>query len=427
MVSGHVLGVRHRVGALACLHSNCTALHHRHNMSNPLACPRLPAAAQVQRTLLPLFGTVLDVLCWEGAWSAHAAAAAGERPAAVNTVDQALSLAIMLATGLALPADRRPAGCSWDGAASVAKVLSTSDYAGMPLLVCLRQATSSRVVAAVAAAAQLLQLLPLDQPPPGYQQQQHNHLATFLVALLGILCIRISEGPAGILRFSWDERCRLAAHVLPAVGRLPQLMRLLTCGKQVDQLEDGRLQLLLAALPSACHQLSFLRQLWQAGSREPAGSSSSTAGAAPVRQLSHAAAWCSTAASVLSCLHRFQQVHGTARLRGWSASQHEASVEFASQAVGLASAAAPIIVAAVPSRPTPAAEAAAALHATLQLHTAACRLVHYSAAAGSPIAQLDGTVVCLLSECMVAASLLQARALQGQPRSTVGAPVVVGR
>lgn len=404
-----------------------TALHTLGNVSHPVCCPHLPAAAQVQRALLPLFGNVLEVLCAQGAWSAHAATAAGEHPAAASTVDQALSLVIMLAAGLALPADRCPAGCSWGSAAGIAHVLSGSHYSRMPLLVCLHHATSSRVVAAVAAAAQLLQLLPLDQPPPGYQQQQHFQLAAWLAALLGRFCIRVSEGPAGVQRFSWEERCRLAAQLLPAASRLPQLMRLSTCGKQVDQLEDGRLQLLLAALPSACLSLSFLCQLWHAGNSVAAGSSSSTAGSAPVRQLAHAATWCNTAASVLSCLHWLQQVRDTVRQRGWSATQQEASAEFASQAVGLASAAAPIMVAAVSQLPTPAAEAADALRATWQLHTAACRLVHYSAATGSPIAQLDGTVVCLLSECMVAASLLQARTQQGQPRSTAGAPAVASR
>lgn len=346
----------------------------------------------------------------------------GARPElAADAIDQALSLLIMLAAALPLPPERRPAGCTWECVALLAKALSGSECFLSALLLCLRQASDSRAVAAVSASAQLVQLMPIDQPPPGCRLR-HSHFVSVLVALLGNLCWNVCNRPIGLQRFSLDERWRMAAQVLPAVSRLPQLLALVAGAAGADQLDEGQ-QLLLVVLSPARHQLAFLSQLWHDSGGRASGSSNGSGAAGsgsqpgrvlPVHYFSSATLWCRAAVATLRCTERLQQLHNLIQQqpRGQPA-QQALPAEFSLLSLRLARTAAVCMLAAASELPDAgAAVLSDAMQTTWQLHSTACRLVHFTTTATNPITHLDGGVLCLLAECMLAAAQIAAH-MQG--------------
>lgn len=403
-------------------------------------------AANLQHVLVTFVVLTCSPLWHEPAWAAHAAAAAVHGRLAANVAEVALGFVGELAASLAFPQEQRPAGCDWRSATEVARLLACPTFAAAGLPVYFRETTSVSAAASVNVAAQLAQLLPLEQPLPGYTQRQHSALAAVLAELPGLLCHGMAERPELLQQLTLEQQRQLAAQLLPAASRLPGVLQLVAGGTQVAQLPDAQLLRLAQLLCAARQQLNMLFKVVTSatgssdssssgadGSGASSGASSGSSGrrdgsdgGTPIHAelvvsgLPTAAAWCRAAANGMRCIQWLQEVHdANQQAANWASHLPPAALFLAIEAATTMELAASQPIEADP------AEVVDALRATWQLHTTACRLVHYSATAGTPVAELDGFVGALLSECLAAAVRLQALAEQGHSRggeATCAAP-----
>ena len=383
----------------------------------------------MQRELLPAFVDMCFELLCAPAWAAHADAVA-KLPLAADIAGLCLALLSVLAVSLPLPEQRRPAGCTWNSPFQLSRLLSGGGgplHAGLTAYI--RAADSGSISAAVAAAAQLMQHVPLDQPPPGFSRE-HPNLVLATTSLLANLCVLAGKDFNVCRRLSDQHRRRAAKQVLPAIGRLPQLLQLASGGKQAADLTGDEPVAVFGVVASAhCFML-----LLHAFYRCPiVGSQHSQA--VLVSGLADATAWCSAASGALQCMPLVQQLHALVQQQAGPAAwlqlprQHSRTpAVFATAAVEVAQLAA---VCALIARQQAGATAAvdSAVHAAAwQLHSRAAQLVHFSAAAADPLVNLgdevaSGRLLCALTECFTTAISLR-RYDGGQPEPTSDAALL---
>ncbi|PRW56253.1 putative ATP-dependent DNA helicase HFM1 isoform A [Chlorella sorokiniana] len=112
-----------------------------------------------QREAIPPRIATCHVLSDEEAWEEHAAAVAAQPVLTQAIMRLCLSQASVLAVGLTLPEERRPTGCTMDGASQLFSLLSYGNLLPGAIKACFATAGSGSAAAAVAATAQIAQQL----------------------------------------------------------------------------------------------------------------------------------------------------------------------------------------------------------------------------------------------------------------------------
>ena len=324
--------------------------------------------------------------CESAALAAHAAAATAKPSLVQDLVELCLSCVSFLAAALPLPADRRPAHCSWRTAAQACTLLTLiPKLDAIPAW--LRTADSASRAAALAAAAQLLQQLPLDQPPDGCSQHQHEMCVATTTTVLGNLCAALYSERTALGRLTSQQQRRVAAQLLGSLGKLRGLLCCLA-----DAGSRGRQ---LAVLHAGCNQMRAACTLYQDADTEPHPL---------VASYADATAWCHAACEVLQCMPLVQQLHGAGEQEGLPARFATTAVKFAlyaGQAVRSAS------LLPVPDDSV-AAAANESLHvAVWQLHSRLAQVVHLMAADSNSIVRLEdamqaGVLLPALAACLCA-------------------------
>lgn len=300
---------------------------------------------------------------------------------------------------LALPAARRPAGYTWNSAVHVfTLVTSNSLVPGDALLSYFQSADGGGTATAIAAIAQLVQHMPL-KPLPGETAQDRRWHATTGAAALGEVTAAVFHHCAGGWRLSTAQRRRVAAQLLPVMGRLPQLVQLLA-GDQRQQVQPGTADELGPgpAVSTGICLMGVLRIL----DKQHGQHGSSQQAAVLVSNRADAAAWCDAACAALQCVPLVQQVHSSGPRGNSPADFARVTVEFVGVATGN-------LIRISFEEPSSASTAARdPLHTSVwQLHTRLARLAHLLAAPkGMQLAsQLDvSSILFALSECMAVAA-----------------------
>lgn len=357
------------------------------------------AAAHFQRELLGSFAYMCHWLLMQPAWDAHAAVTKAQPHLARSMAQLCLSFVSVLAAALPLPPERRPASCTWGAVATVCQILTTSllHTPFFPLA-----ADTSLLSAACAGSVQLVQQLPLDRPPPSISKKQHPLLLFGLIGLLRCTC-----GTAAVWqRLDSRQQQRLAKQLVPVFSTLPQQLRLVVGGGhwQVAHLSGLDLSIATATVNSASCVLSAYCSYVQ-----PQQSHS----------LADVVSFCGTACSVLQCLPLLQEL---AEANPANQPCIVPCTSLAVQALDLAVFAAhAAVVELIPPRTLAAAAAADTPQLTTalwKLHSHLAQLVHFSAAAGNPLINLElragtGLPVLALSNCINAAAELHFTECEG--------------
>lgn len=356
-------------------------------------------------------------LCPE--WSAHTDAIAGHGQLPSSAVALALSHLRTLAVGLQLPAGHRPAGCTWQAAGWVGSKLSS---------IMLRNARTAwasgadgaSTAAAIVAAAQLVHRLPRDHPI-GLSAAELPKTAALVASLPGHLCSLLCHDQRALARQNIQQRRLVAAQLLPAVGRLPQLLELLAGGEQLTNMSDERLVQAVLVCRAANWELGLLGFYAQQSCVELISGGGSS------RRIMHSAAdvalWAQALSAALRCVPLLRALHSVLQTDTRITQDRNLAAELAFFVSGvpvgpgtLALERASTLSAAPPHASGDSARSAAgeALQALWALHTAQCRRVHYAATAGSPQFRLGPervlSAVCVLSDCMSAAAFMQLNA-----------------
>lgn len=333
------------------------------------------------------------------AWEVHAEAAAKQPGLAQELVRLCFMQAGILAVALALPAARRPAGCTWNSAVHVfTLVTSNSLVPGDALLSYFQSADGGSTAAAIAAIAQLVQHMPLE-PLPGETAQDRRWHVTAGATALGEVTAAVLHNCAGGRRLSSAQQRRVAAQLLAVMGRLPHLVQLLAGGQQqqlppgmADEFGPGQ------AVSAGICLMGVLRIL-----DKQHGQHGSSQQAEPlVGGRADAAAWCDAACAALQCVPLVQQVHS-------SGPRGNSPADFARVAVDFVGVATGNLIRISFEEPSNAATAARdPLHTSVwQLHTRLARLAHLLAAPnGARLAsELNlSSILFALSECMAVAA-----------------------
>jgi hypothetical protein len=167
-----------------------------------------------QREAIPPRIATCHVLSDEEAWEEHAAAVAAQPVLTQAIMRLCLSQASVLAVGLTLPEERRPTGCTMDGASQLFSLLSYGNLLPGAIKACFATAGSGSAAAAVAATAQIAQQVPLDRPPPGFTEQDHRNTAALSASALSHVCMDLCTQRAAWQQLTGQQRRRMAAQLL---------------------------------------------------------------------------------------------------------------------------------------------------------------------------------------------------------------------
>lgn len=351
--------------------------------SNARSPPHL-AAVMLFRQLLPAFVDLCDTVLHRAALEAHAAAIHSKPPLAHGIVWLCLTFAGVLTTELPLPPGQQRGSFTWDSIPQVSSIICGPLQAA--LVAYMQGANSSELVWAITAAAQLVGQL--NQPPPGCSGERHSRFLKSTVSLLGELCALLCDHSAVRQRLdSQQQRC-LAQRLMPIVGALRQQLQVMIGEQQAADLPADEHDNFMRVANAACWPMGLVCALWQDachghGAAVHVQSGSPPGETALVDSMADAAAWCRTVSSVLQCVPLMQQLHDARPRLAVEPLLMTAALDlayFAARQLALTAA-------------EPAGRAAAAADNTLraaawQLHSHLARLVHWSAAADSPLLQL---------------------------------------
>lgn len=369
------------------------------------------AAVQQQRAALPVFADVCYALATPTTWEAHAAAVAAQPSLAQDVAALSLTFVSVLAAALPLPPELRPQGCTREAASRACAVL----HYGSTMLrdaveAHLGSADGATVAAAIAAAAQLVHHVPLDREVLLQETISDGGLCTTCtpeehVAWPSRLLTAVCRYPTVVHSLDSRQRERVAAHLFRVLGRLQAQLGFVAGRRDpmADPSECTEEDVLIAgnmAVTALIHCLSLLPPDEVLGQQQ-------------------AAAWCRAVCDALRCMPLVEQLRCDDSLE--TTHMREMAASFSLGILSFSQAAAQ---AALKPHASAAAVDATLQAAVWQLHSRLAQLVHFVAAADSPLVRLGdeetaGELLYVLSQCVVAARKWQ-RMGGEQPQAVEG-------
>ena len=345
----------------------------------------------LQFVIQPLLGLLHCPACEQ-----HVEAMAAHERLSPGVLELALARVRTLAVAMQLPEERRPPDCTQEAAAHTACLLEAVMLE--PALERWAQAADGASTAAViAAAAQLAQQVPLD----GQRVAPLQWVPAIAVAALpGLLCLQLCQDAGLFARQNLEHRRRVAAQLLPALARLPQLLQL-AAGNEQPSLSAQQLQDVVKLCGPARYHVALLCLYRQ--------DDLNAGGQGLISSPSDAAAWAQAASAALRCVPLLHNVQAAARQAGHTAAAAISTTltvsanELAMRAGGV------LLQQASTAQGLPTAAASEVLQAAWALHTALCRRAHFAAAASGTELQLSQPIavrqaVGTLSTCMCASA-----------------------
>lgn len=365
------------------------------------------------RPLLPIFANAWHALAFQPGWAAHAAAVLRLPRLAQDSVQQCLTLISVLAALLPVPEGQRPGRFSWQDGAHAAEVLLSESALQAALASYFEAADGAAISGALSATAQLVQLLPFEPPVLCGDEGRGADGRIAIMALLGGMC-GMTDRADSWRRLSSQQQRRVRMQLLPLVSRLPQWLRLVAGGRQLEQLAAEQRTLLLALVTATCSYMFLLRSFWQDYASALSSELHRLPSLAPssLPEVPEAAAWCSAACGALQSIPLACQLYSICREEPSPARFGETALDTAWIAIDAMK-----LALSEPSNHAAVAQDGA-LHDTVwQLHSSVARLVQFSAAAEAPPVRLGrvfeaGKLLNVLTKSLDAAAHLHAVLIQ---------------